>query len=636
MKAFTITLGLLAALLPLQAPAHAGQTARDKAQKGATAKEKGARAAQAAKPDGDDSGAAARPSAARLVEVMRSVADEAPKWDDAAVAASVQAQVADIIWETDPAASRAILVRAWDVAGRVSDAHAEQSAFRNYLPSTVSRRAVIAVARRRAPELAERWLAQMAEDATEAKGQTPRRGAFDDRTGRSMVLLEMAMQAVADDPQAAAELASASLQDGISYGLNEVLVKLQGRAPALARAVFARALERLRTAGMADANELHILMAYVFTPGNTRAANTTDDPTAMQMIITRDAARFVPLADSHPALAREFLKLAASLLVNAPLPSTTANPTETARTQISAISEILYFGSQRIPESVPNLEARRAEILQDARFASSPAAGAVKASAAVETASTSSTRERATRVEELEEAARRETSPQLRDLRFAEAALTTEVEIYERGFALAANISDAALRANVTNWLAYRASLHYARQGDADRAYQLSRKNSDPAQRAAGLVLGAQALVKVKNTARAREWLEESHALSRKAEPDAVWTRIAFGVAAAYARFDAATGVEALRDAIRLVNKSPERADAADERAPAVKQFGGFRQTNINFTNGTEGFGLRAAARAFPPTQFENVLAILDGISEREARGRAIVTVCAQHLRPSS
>lgn len=624
MKASAITLGLIASLLPLHGGAHASQTAQRNARTG-KAKEQATKAKQVATPGDDDSAATARPSTARLVEVMCSVADEATKWGDSAAAASVQAQVADIIWEIDPGAAEAILTRAWEATGRVSDAQAERSSFRNYLPSTVSRRTVLAVARRRMPELSERWLAQMAEEAKEAKGETPRRGAFDDRTGRSMALLEMAMREVADDPKTAAELASASLQDGVSYGLNEVLVKLHGRDPALAQAVFARALERLRAVGMSDVNELLILAAYLFTPGTTRAANTSEDPTTMQVLITNGAPRSAPPGVSNPALAQEFLKLAASLLVDAPLPSTTTNPTETARSQISAIGEILHHGSQRVPETIAGLEARRALILQDAKFAPSPPANPLTASR-----SNAGT----TRADELEEAAHAESRPQLRNKSFAEAALATEVEKYERGFALAGNISDAALRADITNWLAYRSSLHFAKQGDGNRAYQLSRKNTDPAQRAAALVLGAQALLKAKHTARACEWLEEACALARKAEPDAVWTRIAFGVAAVYARFDWSTGGEALADAVRLMNKSPERAQGDDERAPPARKFGDFRQTNSDFTNGTTGFGLHAAVLAFPAGQFEKVLEILDGISAREARGKAIVALGAQHLRP--
>ncbi|HLL74640.1 MAG TPA: hypothetical protein VK421_05200 [Pyrinomonadaceae bacterium] len=631
MKAFAVTFSLIAALLPAQASARAGQAASRDSQTGA----KAAKPEKAAEPGDNNAAAAARPSAARLVEVLRSVADEAPKWDDAAAAASVQARIADILWQTDPAASQAILVKAWEAAGRVSDEQAERSSYRNYLPSTVSRRAVINVARRRAPELAERWLAQMAEDAKESKGETPRRGAFDDRTERSTVLLEMALQEAADNPRAAAELAGASLQDGVSYGLNEVLVKLQQRDPALAQAVFARALERLRTAGISDVSELLILTAYLFTPGYTRATNTSEDPTVTQLLVTRDARSMTPPGVSNPALAQEFVKLAASLLVNAPLPSATANPTEAARAQLSAIGEILYFGSFRVPEVAAALEARRAQILQDARYAPGLAAFVTAPPPASESEIPRPLWATAPSAEDLEEEARKETSAQLRDTRFAEAALATEVEKYERGFALAGSISDAALRANVTNLLAYRASLHFAKRGDGERAYQLSRKNTDPAQRAAGLVLGTQALLKAKNAARAREWLEEAQALARRAEPDAAWARTAFGVAAAYAQFDAGAGVEALGEAVRLMNRSPEKADAADERAPPAKRFGGFRGANVNFTNGTTGFGLHAAARAFPAAQFENVLGTLDGIDEGAARGRAVVALCAQHFRPA-
>jgi hypothetical protein len=67
-------------------------------------------------------------------------------------------------------------------------------------------------------------------------------------------------------------------------------------------------------------------------------------------------------------------------------------------------------------------------------------------------------------------------------------------------------------------------------------------------------------------------------------------------------------------------------------RAP-VERFGGFREPVVNFTNGTTGFGLHAASRAFPAARFEDVLGTLDGISEREARGKPVVALCAQHLR---
>ena len=70
--------------------ARAAQTPRRNAQTGTAAKEKAAKTKKAAESDDDNTAAPSRPSSARFMEVMRSVADEAAKWADAAAAASVQ------------------------------------------------------------------------------------------------------------------------------------------------------------------------------------------------------------------------------------------------------------------------------------------------------------------------------------------------------------------------------------------------------------------------------------------------------------------------------------------------------------------------------------------------------------------
>jgi hypothetical protein len=637
MKTVALTLGLIVALLPLRVASQTSQPAPSRAQTAAPAKEKTAKVKGGTKA-GDPPDAAPPPSAARIVEVLRAVADEAPKWKDAAAAAGVQAQVADAIWETDATAARALLARAWDAARRVVPAApAEPSRFRNSTPTTEAQREVIIVARKRAPELAERWLAQMSEDADAARDDSTPRGAFDDRTPRSSVLLEMAAAAVADDPQAAVDLAAASLQDGVSFSFQDVLVRLQEKEPALAQALFTRALQRLRAAGFADPNELLILSAFLYTPGQTRAANTSENRNSFQLAMNPNAPKLTPLGVSNPALAREFLQIAASLLVNAPLPTATANPAETARAEISVIDALLFYVSRSLPDAVSSLEAKVAQIAQDAKFTPRPPGERreLPPRGSGESNADYAKRVGAAHLDELEESARKETDPLRRDVRFAEAALAPEADDYERAFRLASSISDAELRANVTNWMAYRAALHFAREGDAERAYELNRRNTDAAQRAAVLVAGSQGLLKAKNAARAREWLEEARALVRKAEPDAYWTRIAFGVAAAYAKFDEAMGLESLADAVKLLNRSPDKAGANDERAPFFRRFGGFRQTGIDFTYGTSGFGLRAAVRAFKPGRFENVLEVLDEISEREARGTAVVALARQHFRPA-
>lgn len=634
MRALACTLAVVAALLPARGYAQDARTTTGApAQVASPAKAK----PNAGKSDGGTKAEAADAAArARVFEVLREVADEAPRWKDDAAAASVQAQIADLTWARDAAWARAVLTRAWESARRAPKSQAEHSPFRNSPPGAEAQREVIVAARRRAPELAERWLAQMAEDAKEAKDDKTSRGVFDDRTPRNAVLLQMAEEAVAGDPRAAADLAGASLQDGISFALQDVLVKLREKEPALAQALFERAVERLRVSGTSDPNELLVLLAYLYTPGRTRAANTSASRTSFQLAVNPNAPRLVPLGVSNPALAQSFLRLASSLLLSAPLPSATANPSETARSEISAIDALLAYASRSLPDAAALLQAKAAQIERDANFSPRPASDERREPpprAEGESEADYSKRLGAAHVDEPEDAARKETDQLRRDTRYAEAALATDAEAYERGFDLADKISDDSLRDGVRDWLAYRASLEFAGRGEAERAYELSQKNGDAAERAAGLVAGARALLKGKNNeGRARAWLEEARALIRKADPDANWSRIAFGVAAAYATLDETLGLESLRDAVGVMNRTAERADVTVERAPFIKKIGGFREAGIDFTYGTTGFGLNAAVRAFRPGGFESVLNIIDGISDREARGRAVVMLCWKQL----
>ncbi len=186
---------------------------------------------------------------ARVIDILRSTAEEARGWNDAAAAANVQAQVAELTWEVDADAARGILVRAWETTSRVEEAKKERSRFRNYPVKTGARQEVMIVAGKRAPDLAKKWLEQMAQEA-EAGQDGSERGAFDDRTARSTVLLQMAMGAVADNPKAAAQLTIESLQDGVSFGFQDVLIGLQAKDAELAQSVFRAALARLRTRGL--------------------------------------------------------------------------------------------------------------------------------------------------------------------------------------------------------------------------------------------------------------------------------------------------------------------------------------------------------------------------------------------------
>lgn len=563
---------------------------------------------------------------ALVVAVLRSTADEAKGWKDASAAASVQAQAADLLWDVDADAGRDYLQRAWDSTSRVEEAGGERSRFRNVSARTNARQEVMLVARKRAPALAKRWLEQMAQDVESDRKDQPR-GIFDDRTARSTVLLEMAMRNAADNPKAAADLATESLQDGISFGLQNVLVAIQGKDPALAQAVFRAALARLRTAGLGDPNELLILYAYLYTPGRVPGANTTGNRNSFTLATSRNQPQITAAAQLNPALALEFLRLAADLLVAAPLPSTTSSPEDTARAQISVIGFLIGKLSQIAPDQAAMLQARMGQIETDAHFSTTPSAPPPD----IPTPKAGEPKEEYAqrRVDSLEEVAEKQPDQLSRDIAYAKAALATAVERYERGWNLADKIEDKTLSTNVKNWLTYRAALHFVGAGDFDKAHGLMTKNDDPAQRAASLVVGAQKLAK-KDKFRATQWLQEAGAIVGKADPDENWRSIAFGIVSTYARFDSSAALQALSEAVSLANKV-QGPPADEEKAPTVRRFSGL--TLSDFTYGTTGFGLKAAVGALDADQFEAVLPELQRLTQPEARGTAILALCRKYLQ---
>ena len=155
----------------------------------------------------------------------------------------------------------------------------------------------------------------------------------------------------------------------------------------------------------------------------------------------------------------------------------------------------------------------------------------------------------------------------------------------------------------------------------------------DVGQRAVCFVVGAQRLVKDKDTIRANEWLREAGMLLKRSEADERTARIALGIASTYGQFDAQAALEWLSFAVRLVNKTSP-ASLNDDRAPRFKRISGV--TPITDVAGdTRGFSLQSAAGVFPADQFEQALSVLNALTSPEARGHAVLTLCSNYLKTS-
>lgn len=560
----------------------------------------------------------------KIIDVLNSTADEAKKWDDKGVAARTQAQIADLIWDVNQENAKNYLKAAWIAAAKVEEPKRDRSSVVNPSLRNAIRRDVLLVARKRAPELAAIWLEEMVEESKSAEKQD--RGTFDDRSARSAVLLQMANQIVADNPQAAAELLIESLRDGVSFNFQTSLLQLQQKDSALAETVFRAALTRLRAAGMNDPNELITLYAYLYTPGRVFGANTSDNRNQVQLALGGPRVS-IPAGRQNPAMGRDFLELASDLLLTAPVPE--ANVQTVARALVSTIGILLREVAQQLPDKAALLQARAQQLDTEARFSTAP----VPRRTDIPDVRPGESKERFAerRVDLLEETAAKGRDVLTRDIGYATAAVATTVERYERGLQLTGKIDDKTLRDGVRSWLIYRAVLHFIASGNLDEAHRLNLKNDDAAQRAVCLVVGAQRLVKYKDTDRAGEWLREAGVLVKRIEPNESTARIALGIVSTYGRFDTQASLDWLLYAVKLMRKSPPASLNLDQ-APAFKRISGVTPIT-DVAGNTTGFSLQSAVAVFPPDQFEQVLYILNDITPQEARGMAVLTLCSNFLK---
>ena len=560
----------------------------------------------------------------RIIDVLNSTADEAKKWDDKGVAARTQAQIADLVWDVNQENAKNHLKAAWTAAAKVDEPKRDRSPVVNASLRNAIRRDVLLVARKRAPELAAIWLEEMVEEEKSAEKKD--RGTFDDRSARSAVLLQMANQIVTDNPKAAAELLIESLRDGVSFHFQTTLIQIQQQDSALAETVFRAALTHLRAAGMSDPNELLTLYTYLYTPGRVFGANTSDNRNRVQLALGGPRVA-IPAGRENPALGRDFLELASDLLLTAPVPETNAQ--SVARSLVSTIGILFREVARQLPDKAASLQARAQQLDAEARFSTAPIPRRSDIPEVRPGESKESFAER--RVDLLEETAAKGRDALTRDIGYATAAVATTAERYERGLDLAGKVDDKTLREGVRSWLIFRAVLHFIASGKLDEAHRLNLKNDDAAQRAVCLVVGAQKLVKDKDTDRAGEWLRQAGVLVKRIEPNENTARIALGIVSTYGRFDTQASLEWLLYAVKLMPKTAPASLNVDQ-APPLKRISGITPIT-EVTSNTTGFSLQSAVAVFPPDQFEQVLYVLNDITPQEARGMAVLTLCSTFLK---
>lgn len=571
---------------------------------------------------------------ARAVSLIEQVGSEAELWDDKRSAVEALATAADLLWERNPARASKWLTRAWDLVDQVSESEPNPALkeFVRQSDKAQLKALVLRVAQNHDPRLADKFVAQIAEQQPEPKKD---RGAFDDRTARSEQLLWLAQQALDTNPQLAFNLAERSLADGLSFTLQNVMTGLRKKNVELSNQLFDLALARF-SSSTADSSEAEVLAGYLFQPGISYSSNS-----AGTVIMSMNPAfrNEPPPFQTEPDRTHRFLLAAYQMFFTRPLPVETDEEKQRAQ-------KIWVFGNRSLrrydsfaPEfSVPlksyltQLEARLFPAGRGDPFANSRRTSGDPPRTEKDLYES--------RLATLEERAEKTTDPTARNLAYVEAAIATSADDYVRGKSLAEKISDETLRADAVSFVFYRAALALVRSEEFEKAAELTRQIANGPRRAIVKIAMAQRLFSDKSGTTSEEGklrqqrgfdlLNEIERELRKEEASANIARILLSRTALVAKVDRVQGLVALEQSLQSINKL-ERFDLKDSSTPKLGIKGSWRSENLADAPRV-GFGFRNAIEPLESGEFESVLNLADSLKVREVRGLAQLEVAGLYL----
>lgn len=581
----------------------------------------------------------------QAVSMVRQSADEAPLWDDKKSAVYVLADAADLLWDTTPGQGAKWLKKAWELIEQISGAPKDERLKEFFTRSEQSdlRTVVLNVARKHDPELAEKFLKQLSQKEPSEKRE---RGAFDDRTARSEQLLQMAGQAVDSNPDAAFALAERSLADGISYSLQNVLTNLREKKVELANRLFDLALARF-SSGVPAPSEAQVLAGYLFQSGFTFSTN----PSGQTILAVNPVQQNLPaVASSEPQRAKSFLIAVYELLLARPLMIDLSEGKQRAQ-------QLLVLGNRLATPFrtyAPELLQPALGFMAQLQRQLSPEGENVTVSETTRpTASSGDSTKRLTKEEiydklisELEDQAEKQGNPLARKLAYAEAALETKPDDYNRARRIAEKIDDESLRADAVSFLLYRAALFFIAKGEIEKAAELAPQISDVLRRSVVKIVIAQHLLSPKPEngrpeesktlaqQRAFALLSETERDLKKEEPSVSTAKILLARTAVLAKLDVDQALISLEGSVQMINKL-EGFDLRDSSAPNLG-LGVSATSGATIESPRLGFDFRSAIDTLVTTNFEQIAAITERFTTKEMRGVGSLEVAKLYLRKNN
>jgi hypothetical protein len=563
----------------------------------------------------------------QAISMIRQTAGEAPLWDNKKAAVQVLADAADLLWDENPGQGTAWLTRAWNLIEQVSLSPQDEKYKEFFTRSDQSdlRTAVLRVARKHDPQLAEKFLKQLSQKDPNEKERKDR-GAFDDRTARSEQLLRLAQQAVETDPELAFSLAEASLADGVSYGLQNVLTSLRKKSTDLANRLFDLAVAHF-SSGQPDASEAEPLAGYLFLSGVSFSSNSA----GVTILAMNPSLRSLPaVAPSEPQRARIFLVQVYQGILSRPISIETPEDKLKAQKILGLGSRLAPRYNTYAPDLAPAVQGflaqLRSQLLPDGETTATPRPTPGEDSTKRLTVEELYDKQ----ISELENSADKERNALFRKTAYVKAALATKPEDYLRGKRIAEKIDDDDLRADAISFLLYRAALSFLEKGDLEKTSELAGVIKDVCRRAVVKIALAQRLLADPNQnsepgllslkqQRAFDLLNDLDRDLKKEEPSARVAKILLGRAAVLAKLDKAQALAALEQAVQVISKV-DKFDLRDGAAPDLS-IGASAALRASVASPRIGFDFRSAIEPMITTDFEQLASVVDRLTPKDVAG---------------
>lgn len=576
---------------------------------------------------------------AKAINLINSVASDALKWENKETAIRVLAEAADLLWDEDEISSRSWLLRAWDLTSKVEEKRNDETMRQFWRGSHRSKlkSIVLEVAVRRDGKLSDKFLRQL---QNEAESNESERGAFDDRTAQSEQLLRLALGSVQSNPALAAALAERSLTEGISFNFQTVLVLLKQKDINLANRLFDAAVARIAANPNTQLSELQILQSFLFSPGLV-SANGTNGQTILAVVAGQNL-NDAPTVDITRA--RNLLTAAHRILLSQQLPAEEARAVKFSHDFVLLSNTLAPHFRNYAPDLGIAVAAQTTQFAAKLPRNRSLTATNEKQDEATKSLSPEKIYQK--RIDELEAKAEAENDPIAKKLAFAEAALNTNPEDFERGKFLAGKIEEEQLRDEVLAFIFYRAALAYLEKNEIDKAVELANKTPKSLNRAVALISIAYKLATQTAQPDEEKWyaemrrqraialLFEAEKSFKRDEISVDTAKILLGRVAVLALLDKAQAQNAFSEAIATINKV-ESFEPTDAAAPRLG-LEGFSTSRFSVPRISNGYGFRNALKPLIEDNFDTTIGSISNIFSPSVRGACLLEAARFYMSSNS